>query len=121
MHVVLPGVGLGTVCVTMAADAHSASSGVSGSHALQTCGAGGNLQRGELGVELLHPGFDSWLVEKRLCRDRRCPVTVSLPVKLPPGCCQVSRSQFCPADVLSGLAVELLSPPVFQPPLAAVG
>ena len=29
VHVVLPGVGLGSVCVTMAADAHSASSSLS--------------------------------------------------------------------------------------------
>ena len=64
MHVVLPGVGLGTVCVAMAADAHSASS-VSGGHAwkpLQTCGAGRYLQRDQLGVELPHPGMDSRLV-----------------------------------------------------------
>ena len=43
------------MCVTMAADAHSASSSVSGGHAwepLQTCGAGGYLQRGQLGVIL---------------------------------------------------------------------
>ena len=47
MHVVLPGVGLESVCVTVAADAHSASSSVPGGHAwepLQTCGAGGYLQ-----------------------------------------------------------------------------
>ena len=90
MHVVLPGVGLGTVCVTVAADAHSASSSLSGGHAwepLQTCGAGGHLQRGQLGVELPHPGLDSWLVEKRLCRDRRWSVCVCLPVTLTPGCC----------------------------------
>ena len=47
MHVVLPGVGLESVCVMVAADAHSASSSVPGGHAwepLQTCGAGGYLQ-----------------------------------------------------------------------------
>ena len=57
------------MCFTMAADAHSASSSVSSGHAwepLQTCGAGGYLKRGQLGVELPHPGCDNWLVEKRL-------------------------------------------------------
>ena len=34
---------------------------------------------------------------------------------------QVSQRQFSVADVLSGLAVEPLSPLVFQPPVAAVG
>ena len=44
-----------SVCVSMATDAHSASSSVSDGHAwkpLPTCGAGGCLQRGQLGVEL---------------------------------------------------------------------
>ena len=104
MHVVLPGVGLGSVCVAMAAGALSASSSVSGGHAwepLQTCGAGGYLQRGQLGVELPHPGLDSWLVEKRLAVQRLQVVSESeSPCHADAWLLSplVSRRQFAPAD-----------------------
>ena len=64
-------------------------------------------------MELPYPGLDSWLVEKRLCRDRQSTPADELSgladELLSP---RVSLSQSAPADELSGLADELLSPRV---------